>query len=194
MNKQLICIFIILETALSLSLQRAAFSGESLNCIYSPKLNNKNSSEVLEYKNCGVFHAGKVTLSKNFSKRLNFDKHGLSVILAREQYYYVGKDGTMLPVIAFDNWADDYQEGLVRSLIDGKIAYYDRSFKQIIGPMYDWGQPFKDGRAMVCRGCVMQAPDADGHQSLSGGEWGYINKDGEEIIPVKYQQNEAIAK
>jgi hypothetical protein len=159
-----------------------------------PKLNAKNSSEVREYKDCGKLSAGRITLAKNFLKQLNFDKHGLAAIFTQEQYYYVRKDGSVLAVVAFDNWADDYQEGLVRSFTGGKIAYFDRNFKQVIGPTYDWGQPFKDGRALVCRGCTLQAPDADGHQGFSGGVWGYINKDGEEIVPVKYQQNEAVGK
>ena len=106
-------------------------------------------------------------------------------------HYHVKPDGSMLPVVTFDNWADYYSEGLTRSVVNGKIAYYDRDFRQVVVPQYDWGWPFINDRALVCKGCTIQPQDEDGHQRVTGGLWGYINKKGEEIIPIKFTQSEA---
>ena len=65
------------------------------------------------------------------------------------------------------------------------IAYYDEDFELVIAPGYDWAWPFQDGRALVCKGCAL-TPVEDGHKALEGGKWGYINKEGKEVVPVKY--------
>jgi hypothetical protein len=75
-------------------------------------------------------------------------------------------------------------------LINGKIAYFNQDFEPVIAPTYDWGWPFRDGRAIVCKGCVL-VPIEDGHSMLEGGLWGYIDKNGEEVVPVKYTAAEA---
>jgi len=105
------------------------------------------------------------------------------------EWYYVRPDGTSMPVIAWDNGPDPFSEGLARTRRDGKIGYFDESFEMVIPPKYDFGWPFEDGRARVCLGCGPEAdPDgehaADEHTAIVGGLWGYIDRDGVEVVPV----------
>lgn len=180
---------IIALTVLSASVVSA---GDSIDCAYLPKSSKAGQlCSVQEYRNCGTNLEGKMSLSKKHLLRMHYDRYGLATIFIQGQYYYVKADGSMLPVIGYDNWADDYSEGLVRSSVDGKIAYYDRSFKQIIAPKYDGAWPFKKGRALVCTDCKRNLSDEEGHTMMTGGLWGYINKKGEEIIPVRYTRKEA---
>jgi hypothetical protein len=66
-------------------------------------------------------------------------------------------------VVTFDNGADYFQEGLTRSLVSGKIEFYNKDFELKLSPAYDWAWPFHDGLL------------------------GYINKDGEVVVPVTHQ-------
>ena len=125
---------------------------------------------------------------------MDFDRHGLATVLVDGRHYYVKRDGTMLQVVTSDNWADDFSQGLVRSREKGKVSYHDRRFRRIIAPVYDWGFPFRNGRALVCRGCTVQQPDAEGHSAVTDGVWGYIDMKGSEVVPVVYTREEAERK
>ncbi len=170
----------------------AVSAGDSVDCAYRAKTDKRDRpASIMEYKNCGNIVNGKVSLSEKHLQRIDFDSHWLAAVFVQGRHYYVKRDGSMLPVVTFDNWADDYSEGLVRSAVDGKIAFYDRSFRQIVAPRYDWAAPFKDGRALVCKGCKAEPPDDNGHVPITGGTWGYINRKGEEIVPVQHTREEA---
>jgi hypothetical protein len=180
-----------INMAMLILLSAVGYSGETIDCSYTPKGTNVDPlPELQEYKNCGISKNGKIILYKHHLQQLRFDRYKHGIILIAQQYYYVKPDGSMLAVISFDNGADEFREGLTRSLVNNKIAYFNRKFNQVIAPKYDWGWPFENGRALVCRGCKKMPPDDDGHQGMTGGAWGYINKKGEEIVPVKLTQTE----
>jgi len=113
-----------------------------------------------------------------------FDDTGLAWLVASGQHYYVRRNGSVLQVVPYDNGPDPFADGLVRSFVNGRIAYYDRMFRQVIPPRYDWGTPFLNGLAWVCRGCVAGPRDDDGHFQMVGGLWGGIDKTGKEVVPV----------
>lgn len=169
----------------------AAVSGEWKDCAYLPKKTAANPYPNLEVcRNCVSVENGKISLSKEFIRKLGFDEHGLASVAVDGRYYYAKRSGAMLPVISFENWADDYAEGLVRSMVDGRIAYFDRRFRQVIAPRYDWGAPFENGRALVCKGCGIEPSDEEGHRRVAGGLWGYIDRKGREVVPVKFTRDE----
>ena len=87
-----------------------------------------------------------------------------------------------------------FSEGLTRSLVGGKIAYFDSSFHQVISPKYDWGSPFEAGRALVCIACKPSKPDDDGHFSVDGGAWEFIDRSGKEVVRVKLTRAEALSR
>jgi WG containing repeat len=118
---------------------------------------------------------------------LSFDKYGIATVWM-SGFYYVGRDGRMVPVVAFDNGADYFAQGLARTQVDGKIGYVDRKLRVVIPPRYDWGFPFADGKAAVCNGCTRK-PDGE-HWMMVGGRWGTIDRRGHEIEPLQYRSME----
>ena len=92
--------------------------------------------------------------------RLRFDRHGIAAVWMEglKGFYYVGRDGHMVPVVAYDNGPDAFVEGRARTQVDGKIGYIDRKLRVVIPPRYDWGFPFEHGKAVVCSGCALK-PD-----------------------------------
>lgn len=93
--------------------------------------------------------------------------------------FYVLDAENYLPVIHYDNGPDWFVEGLVRSRQQGKIGYWDDNFRNRIAPQYDYASQFKDGRALVCKGCKAQR-NGD-RVELVGGEWFYIDKHGNRV-------------
>lgn len=141
------------------------------------------------FENCASYKDGVLTIAREHLTNLNFGNLDTASFYSSDQYFHVKPDGRYLPVIPYDNGADPYQEGLSRSLLDGKIAYYNLDFELVLAPGYDWAWPFENGRALVCKDCA-RIPVEDGHQALAGGVWGYINRQGEEVIPVQYKAGE----
>lgn len=168
------------------------WAGNTLDCVYRPKGTKTNrQTSTGEYRNCATNVRGRVVLSREHLRRIAYDRYGLGTVFVEGRHYYVKANGSMLPVVALDNWADDYSEGLVRSAVNGRIAFYTRGFKQAIAPKYEWASPFKNGRSLVCIGCKTENPDEEGHRAIKGGKWGYINSKGRETVPVRYSREEA---
>ncbi len=125
---------------------------------------------------------------------LAFDRHGIAAVWmgGLKGFYYVGRDGHMVPVVAYDNGPDAFVEGRARTQVDGKIGYVDRNLRVVIPPRYDWGFPFERGKAVVCSGW---APKSDGeHRLVEGGMWGAVDRNGREIVPLQYRSREEVPK
>ncbi len=150
---------------------------------------HKNTNLYELFDNCASYKDGNLQISKEHIKNLYFDKFDTASFFTSGQYFYVKPDGRFLPVLFYDNGADYFEEGLTRSLKSGKIEYYNTDLKLVLSPGYDWSWPFHEGKALVCNGCVLTSLE-DGHKALKGGSWGYINKEGKEIIPVKYKTSD----
>ena len=109
-----------------------------------------------------------------------------------KRFHYVGRDGRMVPVITYDNGPDDFVEGRARTPVDGRIGYIDRTLRVVIPARYDMGFPFEHGRAVVCRGCVAKRQGE--HAFMEGGLWGMIDRDGREIVPLRYHSADELPK
>jgi hypothetical protein len=163
-------------------------------CGYIPKRTEQYQYPEWEVLNgCASYENDVLKISQEHMDNLNFGEINAARFFTSGQHFYVKPDGKFLPVIFYDNGADSYREGLTRSLLKGKIAYYDINFELVIAPDYDWAWPFHEGRALVCKGCVL-TPVEDGHKALEGGMWGFINKEGKEVVPVKYTAAEVSSK
>jgi hypothetical protein len=136
---------------------------------------------------------GSLRISGEHLAKMSYTTSGLASVLIDGHWYYVRRNGELLQVVTFDNGADYFSEGLTRSLVGGKIAYFDSKLHQAIPPKYDWGWPFEAGRALVCIGCKPGESEGDGHVSVDGGKWGFIDKNGREIVRVTLSRAEAEA-
>src|SRR3954471_11715481 len=125
--------------------------------------------DLSKVPNCAKREDAHIVVSKAALESGFFFEHGLARALIDHTWYYIKRDGTTLAVITFDNGPDDFAEGLTRSRINDKIAYFDRQFKQVIPPKYDWGWPFENGKALVCVGCKEHSRHGDEHRRMEGG-------------------------
>jgi hypothetical protein len=125
--------------------------------------------------------AGSRTLSVNskYLGDLPFDRFGLAPVYAREYgWTYVNRTGLVVitGVYGFDNWADEFHDGLVRIRRGQKFGFANRKGVVVIPPNYDGAFSFKGGLAVVCRHC--RCKQTGEHCLLTGGDWSRINKSG----------------
>ena len=141
-----------------------------------------------------VDSAGQRWVKAEHLRALSFDEHAIAAVWIEgfKGFYYVGRDGHMVPVVAYDNGPDSFVEGRARTQVDGKIGYIDRKLRVVIPPRYDWGFPFEHGKAVVCSGCA-QKPDGE-HWFVEGGMWGMVDRNGREIVPLQYRSREEMPK
>lgn len=168
-------------------------AGRTGQCTYVARPSKANPSLGLESHGvCCVYSAdGAPRFEKKMLSAIQRNPEGLgAVFVDGDGWYYVDRKGGAAKVLAWDNGPDEFAGGVVRSAHDGKIGYLDRTLRFVIPPAYDFAWPFENGRAMVCVGCAMGRPDEDGHTSVDGGLWGYIDRKGKEVIPVRYSQSE----
>jgi hypothetical protein len=128
-------------------------------------------------------------------RALSFDRHGIAAVWIKgfKGFYYVRRDGHMVPVVTYDNAPDSFVEGRARTQVDGKIGYIDGRLRVVIPPRYDWGFPFEHGKAVVCSGCAPK-PDGGEHGLVEGGRWGTVDPNGREIVPLQYRSREELPK
>lgn len=161
------------------------------DCVYVSK---DRDAELERHSSCAKTTNSGLIVASDQIDRMFFSEHGLAAALINGQWFYFKRTGEELPVITFDNGADPFSSGLVRSLQNGKISYFNSEFRQIIPPKYDWGWPFENGRALVCLGCKKDKPDEMGHVPMTGGQWGYIDLHGREVMLVNLSRAEAMSK
>ena len=147
-----------------------------LACTYSSRLDNDTSS----HKDCvRRDRTGRLHISPPHLRRLDYDRFGLAAVFI-DRFYYVRRDGRLAPTMALDNWAEDFQDGLARSPVNGKIGFIDRSLTLRIPAKYDGAYPFRKGFAVVCVGCTSRSrASSSGDLEASwyeGGIWACIDR------------------
>ncbi len=152
--------------------------------------------ELMVYCDCAALDEhGDIVLREEHLRNIIFPDDGPApvVILHPEvSAVYVNKTGITARTLLVDNGADYFAEGLARTLRSGKIGYINRSLKLVIPAEYDFGFPFREGLAKVCLGC---RSISDGvHARVSGGRWGYIDTNGQEVVPIVYGQTDLPVK
>lgn len=159
-------------------------------CYYLPlQTKDHPAQEWQAFEGCATYQDGVLYIAKEQLNNIDFKYQSIASFFTSGQFFYVKPDGIFLPVIAYDNGADYFEEGLTRSVKNGKIEYYNTDFELVLAPGYDWAWPFHEGKALVCQGCALTPVDHE-HHAMRGGLWGYINKEGKEIVPVKYPFSE----
>jgi hypothetical protein len=168
----------LLAPALAGAKDADAPAAAQLDCAYAAR----GVGDVAPYKNCAhVDAAGDIRLAARHLRRLRFDRYGLASLWLGQSFYYVSRSGRLAPVMAMDNWADDFADGLARSPRGAKVGYIDRSLALAIPARFDGALPFKHGRAAVCVGCRLDR--AREPADYVGGGWGCIDTGGREVTP-----------
>src|ERR1700722_4475537 len=109
------------------------------DCTYSAKA----GSDVLHVGHCAWSDAaGRIHLKRKYLLALDFDQHGLASVNIAGGWYYLQRDGRLAPVMAMDNWAEPFSDGLARSSAGGKIGFLNRHLALVIPARYDGALPF----------------------------------------------------
>ncbi|WP_449467186.1 WG repeat-containing protein [Stenotrophomonas humi] len=140
-----------------------------------------DTADFAVLEGCQQTTPGALVISADALAQLSFDEDGLASLRAGDQQYYVRRDGRYLPVINYDNGPDYFQEGLTRSVVNGRLGYYDTQLQPAFSARFSWGWPFENGVAAVCENCHPGKPDADGHTSMIGGQHFRIDRQGKRL-------------
>jgi hypothetical protein len=95
----------------------------------------------------------------------------------------------LFTVFAYDNGPDYESDGLFRIVDDntGHIGFSDMEGHIVISPKFFFAKPFKQGFAAFNEGGKIESFDKE-HTYISGGKWGYINKQGKVVFPAIFDQ------
>ncbi len=162
------------------------------DCVYTPRLTRSNPyPEPTRFADCAVrLASGGIEINQEHLESASYATNGLAAFWIDGHHYWVKPNGEHLQVVTLDNGPDPFSEGLTRTIVDCRVAFADESLRRVIEPGYDWAWPFENGRALVCRGCTKHREPGEEHTSVTGGEWGYIDHDGNEVVPVKYPRDQ----
>ena len=183
--------------ALAAAIAIPALAGEPVDCFYSSRATSKDHhSDFALHRRCATVQPdGTIRILPQHLRALDFHSDGLATLaLKRGGWFYVKPNGKSLEVLPYDNGADDFAEGVVRGRRQGKIAFFERSFRMVLPPKYDFAWPFENGLASVCSGCKEEPPsasDPEHHTAMAGGLWCFIDHRGHEVVPVKFSRDEA---
>lgn len=178
--------------ALIAAFATSALASDPVDCFYAARAAKKDSrGGIARHPRCAVVQRdGSIRVLPRHLRALDFDSNGLAtLVIEKNRWLYVKRNGRSLEVLPFDNGADYFVEGLVRGRRNGKIAFFDRAFRMVIPPRYDFAWPFEKGVASVCNDCKETSEGE--HDTMTGGRWGYIDKRGREVVAVKFTRDEA---
>jgi hypothetical protein len=137
-------------------------------------------ADIVTIEDCGSIDVdGTPHVRPEQLARLSYDANGLATIHFGE-WLLIRRDGGLAPVMAFDNWAEEFSSGLARSPRGGKIGFINPRLELVIPAKYDGAYRFEGGRAAVCVGCHM-VPNGE-HGGYASGSWFCITPDGRETV------------
>ena len=116
-----------------------------------------------------------------------FSEHGLAAVFVGPStgWQLIDASGTaVLSPLPVDNGPDPFIEGLARYREREKIGFFDVRGCVTIEARFDWAMPFSDGLAAVCNGCMLVKHEE--HGRIEGGRWGYVDRNGKLVIPLKF--------
>lgn len=159
---------------------RAEAAGWPLACTHFPP-----GDEIAECARRGT--DGRVTVRPEVAAAES-PEGGLAVVLIDGEPYYVNTSGVAARTLWYDNGPDPFASGVARTVRDGKIGFVDENLVEVIPATWDFAFPFEGGFARVCTGCTTKA---DGeHGVVSGGTWGFIDRQGEVVVPVIHERDD----
>ncbi len=129
-----------------------------------------------------VTASGEVVIPPHYVLATEFTTKGIAAIVDEDGWAWIDDQGTVLlrPFI-FDNGPDDFSEGLSRFVEKGKIGFFDTSGKVVIPARFTFANPFQDGCAAFCEGCIKVMYGE--HYAYEGGAWGCIDRTGTVVVP-----------
>lgn len=166
------------------------------DCWYISKATKQNIEPAFDNHGiCGEFFDEDTLLiySKHFDN-INFSESNLTTLHTDNGIFYVSKAGEVKRTFFFDNGADFFEEGLVRTIKGKKFGFMNKALDVVITPEYDFAFPFQNSKAIVCNGCEEKKEKDGEHTQIIGGKWGIIDKEGKVVVPLVYDAKEVYKK
>lgn len=98
---------------------------------------------------------------------------------------YDRKGNFLFEPYMFDAGFDDFNEGYMRFKENKKVGFADKNGSKVVPAKYDWVSTMNFGFANFCNGCYFDTSKDPEHPPLVGGTWGFVGKNGVEIIPTE---------
>jgi hypothetical protein len=103
------------------------------------------------------------------------------------------KDSILLSPYIYDNGPDELREGLFRFEENGKIGFANEKGEKIIEARFEYVSYFVNGLALFNVGGHADYADPE-HPTWDGGLWGFVNKNGIEVIRPQFISAYAFGK
>jgi hypothetical protein len=169
-----------------------------VDCVYAAITAEGGEGELAAVPGCGCVPeegaedlAGPLTIYPQHLERMSFAENGLATVYVGRRVAYVERRGRTAWTLRVDNGPDEFVEGLARAVEGWKVGFVDLRLETVIEPRWDFAFPFDDGLAVVCDGCREQpsCPTCE-HSEIVGGEWGYIDRQGEIIVEPMFSRED----
>lgn len=133
-----------------------------------------------------------IVIETQFRMALDFLDSGIGAVVDDSGWVYIDTSGTrVIRPHVVDNGPDPFVEGLARFIRHGKMGFFDTSVDVVIEAEFDYAEPFSEGLAAVCQGCIRVFEGE--HAAVEGGRWGYIDRSGCVVVPLRYEAAEPFA-
>jgi rhodanese-related sulfurtransferase len=164
-------------------------------CVYQARATEEAPRPELQPQGpCGsVDDDGTLAIEREHLAAFDFEK-GPASLFRDGTWYYASRGGRTVSMLTSDNGADVFSEGLARNIASGKVGFIDHDLQVAIPAMYDFAWPFHQGNALVCMACRRAASDGDGHTRIEAGRWGYIDRTGKLLVPIRFSREDALAR
>ncbi len=157
-------------------------SSHDLQCLYAAR---QEGGMLEPTDQCARVEGDTVVFAADVLGRMDFNEDGLSPVFTHGSWRWVRPDGKSVAVVTYDNFADDFEDGLTRGPWSGGMAYYDTQLKRVLATPYEWVDRYSGGLAVVCEGCrKAHTPDGE-HSYMTGGQWGAIDRQGKLSLPLR---------
>ena len=154
------------------------------------------------------YKTGEVVILFKYDNALNFSE-GLAAVELNGKWGFINKSGKEVIPLKYDS-IGSFSEGFAAVKLSDKWGYINKSGKEVIPLKYDYVENFSKGLAeVVLNGITIKINKSDknvtpgiyGRRSKYGNvlefneglapvmslfKWGYINKSGKEVTPLKY--------
>ena len=154
------------------------------------------------------YKTGEVVIPFKYDNALNFSE-GLAAVELNGKWGFINKSGKEMIPLKYDS-IRSFSEGFAAVKLSDKWGYINKSGKEVIPLKYDYVENFSKGLAeVVLNGITIKINKSDknvtpsiyGRRSKYGNvlefneglapvmslfKWGYINKSGKEVTPLKY--------
>ncbi len=170
-------------------MKRIALGCLALLCLSLPLIQTAHAIQLKPRENpdtnlWGYVNAkGELALEERFTLAGEFTSGGIAPVMDKDKgFAWIDTKGEIVakPFI-FDNWPDEFREGLARYVEGDKYGFIDNTGRKAIPARFLWVEPFQDGHAVFCEGCkkVMYGE----HWAMEGGLWGCIDHSGKVTTP-----------